>query len=651
MSLPRYPKYKDSGVPWLGEVPEHWGVKRLKFLCTVQTGDQDTVNAIEDGQYPFFVRSQAVERIDSYTHSCEAVLTAGDGAGVGKVFHYYNGEFAFHQRVYMLNGFRSVSGLYLFFYLRENFYKVALEGGAKSTVDSLRMPLFLNFCVPVPPHDEQAAIIAFVEREAAKIDALVEEQQRLIELLKEKRQAVISHIITNGLNTESPMRDSGMEWLGDIPAHWEVTQLRRLVTSIEQGWSPQTEDREPYGDEWGVLKLNAVRAGRFDPSKAKALSSETVIPEGLIEQSGDFLLTRANTPELVGESCYVNEAPPRLILSDLIYRINLESSQITGQFLNLVLQTPLGRSQIEADARGSSRSMVKISHEHILSWITPLPPISEQGEIVDAIQQETERHDALIAAAARAIDLLQERRTALISAAVTGKIDVRGDAVTSLVAAKAYTTGFARQLLAAEILYQCHEYPTTGRVKLQKLIHLCEYVAEIDEVHASYLRKAAGPFDNKLMFGVAAGLTKLKWYSEVRDGNRTIYRPLEKAGEHKKYLARWESKLPKIQHVLELLGKAQTQQCEIVSTLYAAWNDLLIDGRQPSDVEIIHEASDPVRWHESKANIPSDKWPKALKWMRDNGLVPKGYGSHTKSDVAAIPGKTVARQLTKGEPA
>ena len=94
---------KDSGIEWLGEVPEHWEVKRLKFLCDVQTGDKDTVNAIDDGEYPFFVRSQTVERINSFTFDCEAVLTAGDGVGVGKVYHYVNGKFDFHQRVYMMN--------------------------------------------------------------------------------------------------------------------------------------------------------------------------------------------------------------------------------------------------------------------------------------------------------------------------------------------------------------------------------------------------------------------------------------------------------------------------------------------------------------------------------------------------------------------
>jgi restriction endonuclease S subunit len=200
---------KDSGVEWLGEVPEHWDVKRLKFLCKVQTGDKDTVNAIETGRYPFFVRSQTVEHIDSYTFDCEGVLTAGDGVGVGKVFHYVNGKFDFHQRVYMMNNFQFVTGTFFFWYLSAMFYKVALEGGAKSTVDSLRMPLFMNFAFAVPPEYEQEEIIDFLDRETSKIYNLIDEAQTAITLLQERRTALISAAVTGkidvrGLTAEQP---------------------------------------------------------------------------------------------------------------------------------------------------------------------------------------------------------------------------------------------------------------------------------------------------------------------------------------------------------------------------------------------------------------------------------------------------------------
>lgn len=200
-------KMKDSGIEWLGEVPAHWEVKRLKFLCKVQTGDKDTVNAVDDGEYPFFVRSQTVERINSYTADCEAVLTAGDGVGVGKVYHYINGRFDYHQRVYMMSRFSFVTGRFFFHYLSTMFQKVALDGGAKSTVDSLRMPIFMNFQFTVPPVNEQEEIIKKIDRVNSEFDELANEAARGIELLKERRSALISAAVTGKIDVTQMRRE------------------------------------------------------------------------------------------------------------------------------------------------------------------------------------------------------------------------------------------------------------------------------------------------------------------------------------------------------------------------------------------------------------------------------------------------------------
>ncbi len=120
MKYSSYPKYKDSGVEWLGEIPEHWETSRLKFLCNITTGGKDTENKVDDGKYPFYVRSQTVERINSYSFNGEAILTAGDGVGVGKVFHYVNSKFDFHQRVYMFYAFKKVAGRFLFEYIKSH---------------------------------------------------------------------------------------------------------------------------------------------------------------------------------------------------------------------------------------------------------------------------------------------------------------------------------------------------------------------------------------------------------------------------------------------------------------------------------------------------------------------------------------------------
>ncbi|PWF44012.1 restriction endonuclease subunit S [Massilia glaciei] len=427
MKFKPHPKYKASGVEWLGDVPADWKIKRLKLACDVQTGDKDTVDAVKDGAYPLFVRSQTIERINTFTFDCEAVLTAGDGVGVGKVFHYYNGPFDFHQRVYMLNNFRHVSGRFLYFFLKENFHRVALEGGAKSTVDSLRMPLFLNFPLTVPSPPEQLAICAFLDRETAKIDTLIAKQEAMIELLKEKRQAVISHAVTKGLDPNVPMKDSKVEWLGDVPEHWTTAPIKYAINSIEQGWSPQCNGYPAGPGEWGVLKVGCVNYGTFNPEQNKSLPAELNAISELAVARGDLLISRANTRELVGSAAVVHDDYPRLMLCDKLYRLRVDKNQCVAQFVALFLGTAIVRNQIELAAGGASASMLNIAQGTILNLQIPLPNVTEQLSILASIESTTRKLDTLISKAQQAISLQMEHRTALISAAVTGKIDVRNE--------------------------------------------------------------------------------------------------------------------------------------------------------------------------------------------------------------------------------
>ena len=188
---------KDSGIEWLGEIPEHWEVKNLRYLCKITTGGKDTENREDDGEFPFFVRSQTVEKISTYSYDGEAILTAGDGVGVCKVWHHIIGKFDFHQRVYMMYDFDGILGSYLFHYMKENFIHDVLKKSAKSTVDSLRRPMFLEFAVAFPKsEDEQKEIVQYIENEIARIDSKSETTKKLIDLLTEYRTALISEVVT-----------------------------------------------------------------------------------------------------------------------------------------------------------------------------------------------------------------------------------------------------------------------------------------------------------------------------------------------------------------------------------------------------------------------------------------------------------------------
>lgn len=191
---------KASEVSWLGPIPEHWSIVRARYLCTVGTGDGDTIDAVDEGEFPFYVRSDKPQRSDRYGFDTPAVLTSGDGAGVGKVFHLVDGKFAAHQRVYVLHDFREVLPAFFYWFFSSYFGIVALDGSAKSTVDSVRRHMITNMPIAVPPIEEQKRIVEAVQRGVSAIDGAAASARRSIALAKERRAALISAAVTGKID-------------------------------------------------------------------------------------------------------------------------------------------------------------------------------------------------------------------------------------------------------------------------------------------------------------------------------------------------------------------------------------------------------------------------------------------------------------------
>ena len=187
---------RDSGIDWLGKIPQHWEIIPMRYLCKMKTGDKDTIMRDDNGKYPFYVRSPHIEHINTYSYDGEAVLMAGDGVGAGKVFHYVNGKFDYHQRVYNFHQFKRITGMFLYFYLKCNFrYKIE-EGGAKSTVDSVRLPWLKACPICVMPKDEQQSIVEHIHKSTGPIDCALSNCERMISLLLERKQIIINEVVT-----------------------------------------------------------------------------------------------------------------------------------------------------------------------------------------------------------------------------------------------------------------------------------------------------------------------------------------------------------------------------------------------------------------------------------------------------------------------
>lgn len=281
----------------------------------------------------------------------------------------------------------------------------------------------VTISVPLPPLETQRRIVQFLDEKTARIDGLIEKKRALLDRLAEKRQALITRAVTKGLNPDAPMKPSGIDWLGDIPAHWEVKRLRFSVDKIEQGWSPQCDNRPADLGEWGVLKVGCVNGENYDESDNKALPAN-LNPIARYEVcEGDILISRANTKELLGSAALVTATQGKIIFSDKLYRVHL-GKDIDARFLIGVLRSPLSRLQYERDATGTSGSMQNIGQDTIKNLLHPLPPFAEQQQISTWLESRLSKDCHLEDTVRSSVKRLEEYRSALITAAVTGQLAV-----------------------------------------------------------------------------------------------------------------------------------------------------------------------------------------------------------------------------------
>lgn len=450
-----YPSYKPSGVESLGAQPAHWEVRPLMRLIDtdrpIMYGIVLPGPDVDDG-IPIVKGGDikpgrlALDRLCRTTFEIEASYARSRLKGGDIVFSIRGtvGETELvpdeiaganlTQDAARVAPRRDVDARWLIFVLKaRGVTEPLLSLSLGAAVRGVNIRDLKRLRVPVPPAREQRAIAHFLQAATARLDALVAKKRALVERLREKRTALISRTVTRGLPPEAAraaglaphpnLKPSGIAWLGDIPEHWEAARLGTRLRGITQGWSPECEARLAEEQEWGVLKVGCVNGHEFDPLEHKALP-EGVDPVREFEiRQGDLLMSRANTAELLGNVALVGPVRPRLLLCDKLYR--LETLGAEKRFLMFALNAPSARGQYERDATGTSSSMKNIGQDTVRNLVLGFPPIAEQGAIAEYLDRETARIDRLVEKVEAAIERLQEYRQALITAAVTGKIDVR----------------------------------------------------------------------------------------------------------------------------------------------------------------------------------------------------------------------------------
>ena len=416
-----YPAYKDSKVEWMGEIPSHWQAKRLKYVAPVS--DERSYQSMSDVPYV------GLEHIESGTGKLAPVVESEAVESTTSVFR--PGDVLFGKlRPYLAKVFRpdfegrcSTELLVL----RSdgnidssNLAYQLLSPGFIRWIDSMtygtKMPRanpeqIANTGVALPTSSEQRAISAFLDRETEKIDALIQKNERLIELLKQKRTALITHAVTKGLDPNVPMKDSGIEWLGEIPAHWEVKKNKLLFKETDSRSLAGEEELLTVSHITGVTRRSEKQVYMFEPESHEGYK--------LCNKNDLIINTMWAWMGALGIALEDGMVSP----SYNVYRF--QTLEVLPRFYDYLCRIPAHVSELTRFSKGVWKSRLRLYPEEFFQIFTPFPKLKEQEAIVEILDHETNKLETLIQKIHEGTAQLKEFRTALISAAATGKIDVR----------------------------------------------------------------------------------------------------------------------------------------------------------------------------------------------------------------------------------
>lgn len=415
---------KDSNISIVGKIPINWNIKRLKYLCKIQTGDEDTQNANPEGEYPFYVRSPIIEHCDRYTFDGEGILVAGDGAGAGRIFHYALGKYAVHQRVYRLSEF-IYNSRFIHYYLSNMFPSEMDKGSAQSTVPSMRLPMLLNFQLCLPPVEEGAKIVAYLDKKCSEIDALTSDIQKQIETLEQYKKSVITEAVTKGLNPDVEMKDSGVEWIGEIPVTWNVIRLKYASWLKGRiGWQGLRSD-EFLDDETLPYLITGTDFvdGYVNWETCVHISEDRFMQDLAIHiEEDDLLITKDGT---IGKVAVARNCPDKVSLNSGVFIIrNRGKYKYYDRYMYYLIKS--NQFLIWYDLSNTGNSTIKhLNQEKFYNFLFTYPCYYEQQKIADYLDKKCSDIDSIIADKKKQLEIVAEYKKSLIYEYVTGKKEIK----------------------------------------------------------------------------------------------------------------------------------------------------------------------------------------------------------------------------------
>ncbi|MFM5204591.1 restriction endonuclease subunit S [Aeromonas veronii] len=419
-----YPEYKDSGVVWLGEMPSTWVLAKTARYFKIAMGQTILKEQLEDdGEWPVYSATEGDHYFGRVNNpqvrlGCGDLVIPARGNSIGFVKLVKEQVTTTQTTIYCKHLTQKIYPEYAYYFMvgqKENLFWFTQTAIPQITVEEIGSnPILL------PSFEEQRTIAAFLDYETAHIDRLIAQQQRLIELLKEKRQAVISHAVTKGLNPKAPMKDSGVEWLGQVPEHWVISPLKYKCV-FSGGGTPSKDNLEYWN---GSIPWVSPK----DMKSFWITDAEDKITEQAIKESSTKLVQPGAVLMVVRSGILQRTIPVGMNTIPVTMNQDMKairfSSAVYAEWLSFFIKGY--EDSLLLDWRKQGATVESIEHEYLANSLMLFPPEEEARSIIAALGRRLDKFDQLEQRASDAITLLQERRTALISAAVTGKIDLRG---------------------------------------------------------------------------------------------------------------------------------------------------------------------------------------------------------------------------------
>ena len=620
---------KDSGLEWIGYIPKNWNMSKIGSLYT-----QRNENVSDKEYQPLSVTMQGI-----LPQLASAAKTDdGDNRKLVRV-----GDFAINSRsdrrgscgISPLDGSVSLiniiltprttmhSGYYDWLFhttlFADEFYKWG--HGIVADLWTTRWQEMKSICVPVPEYAEQKHISEFLDSECAEIDAVLEKTRASINEYKKLKQAVITQAVTKGIRGDRPMKDSGSIWFGNIPVDWDMKKIKYLF-----------HIKKDIAGQEGYTVLSITQKGIMpkDLSKNEGQLAESYSHYQLVNP-GDYAMNHMDLlTGWVDISKYTGVTSPdyRVFVLD-----DLESNN-RSFYLYLMQMCYSNRIFYGLGQGVSGMGRWRLQADKFLNFSIVVPSKDEQQEIADYLDAKCAEIDNLISKKEQYISEIENYKKSLIYEYVTGKKEcpamVQNEDVSNAypyfpAPVHASSARFAQAVLMSKILEESSK--GMGRVKLEKTLFTIENHIGFN-FDTEYLREAAGPLDASIYECEKIITRRNKWFSMKTSSYGVSYAPTNDVDKYKKYYAKYFSEYnSEIERIIDVFRNYTTEQAEIIATLFAAWNDAIIDKKQFTDDDIVDDVLN--NWHESKRRFPRQVWLRAMNEIRKNHIIPKGYGKHT----------------------